>query len=262
MNNEAIIKQKYAVLSDLMEKEGSFDVRRAQSLISDLKAHFVDQPFLTNEEYKLPIDERVAFRTLLEYDAIVSIKTRSLDEFSRVMSQLKREYFGAQDLPQSQRMPLLVSIYLVHILTLNSISEFNIEYQHARKLIGENKYLDYVADLYLSVTDNSFSRLFTLELEPPSELFCQFTADLLDGARNNHADSIEKSYATLSIPELAKILYFKKEEDAQAFAVRRNWKFSDDKVIVFDRKEEVRGKLTEKSVERFVDLAVQISSFA
>ena len=262
MNNEAIIQQKYAVLSDLMEKDGSFDVRRAQSLISDLKAHFVDQPFLTNEEYKLPIDDRVAFRTLLEYDAIVSIKTRSLDEFSRVMSQLKREYFGAQELPPSPRMPLLISIYLVHILTLNSISEFNIEYQHARKLIGESKYLDYVADLYLSVTDNSFSRLFTLELDPPSELFSQFTADLLNGARNNHADSIEKSYATLSIPELAKILHFKKEEDAQAFAVKRNWKFSDDKVIVFDRKEELRSKLTEKSVERFVDLAVQISSFA
>ena len=257
-----LFNQKFEALKNLMETEGSFDVRRAQSLIYDLKTVLIDQPFLTNEEKNLPIEDRVTFRTILEYDAIVSIKTRSLDDFSRAMTQLKREYFNAPELPISERMPLLVSIYLVHLLTKNSISEFNIEYQYARKLISQNEYLDYVTDLYLSITDNCFSRLFSLELAPPSPLFSQFTTDLLNGARNNHADSIETSYQTLSIPELTKILHFQKYEDAQAFAVKRNWTISEEGIIVFPRKKEIRSKLTEKSVERFVDLAVQISSFA
>ena len=257
-----LFQQKYQALTSIMESEGSFDVRRAQSLISDLKSVLIEQPYLTNEESKLPIEDRVIFRTILEFDAIVSIKTRSLEDFSRSMTQLKREYFNAPELPVSERMPLLISIYLVHLLTQNSISEFNIEYQYARKIIGKNEYLDYVSDLYLSITDNCFSRLFTLELDPPSKLFSQFTTDLLNGARNNHADSIEKSYETLSIPELAKIMHFQNYDEAQAFAVKRNWTIAGDGLILFGRKNEVRSKLTDKSVERFVDLAVQISSFA
>ena len=257
-----LFNQKFQALQDIMEKEGSFDVRRAQSLISDLKIFLVDQPFLTHEEITLPIEERIKFRTILEYDAIVCIKTRSLDDFSRAMTQLKREYFNAPELPPSECMPLLMSIYLVHLLTLNSVSEFNIEYQYAIKLIGQNIYLDYVTDLYRSMTDNCFSRLFALEVDPPSKLFSQFTTDLLNGARNNHADSLEKSYETLSIPELARILHFQKIEDAHAFAVKRNWTINNEGLIVFGGKTEVRSKLTEKSVERFVELAVQISSFA
>lgn len=245
-----------------METEGSFDVKRAASLIADLKNSLIDAPYLTNQESTLDKTERINFRTLLEYDAIVCIKTRAISDFSRVMTQLRCSYFSSPDLLPSERMPLLVSINLIHLLATNDISEFQIEYQHAKDLIGNNKYLSYVTEVYRLLADNSFTRLFPIIAAPPSDLFTQFASDLLNNTRNNHADSIEKSYEILHINEIKKLLHFNTIEDAQAFATKRGWTFDANGYALFKANSEQKAKLTEKSVERFVDLAIQISSFA
>lgn len=258
-----LFQQKFDVLKSLIETEGSFDVKRAASLIADLKIALVDALYLTNQESTLSITERVNFRTLLEYDAIVSIKTRAISDFSRAMTQLRIYYFNSPELPTSERMPLLVSINLIHLLSINESSEFQIEYQHAKDIIKDNKYLSYVTEVYRLLADNSFSTLFTLVASPPSELFNHFTTDLLNNIRNNHADSIEKSYEKLHINQIQKLMHFNSNEDVQIFASKRGWKFDDNGYVTFFvNNGEGKTKLTEKAVERFVDLAIQISSFA
>ena len=254
---------KYKSLCEIMESTQPIDINRASNLVSDLKLIMVESSFLTTKEKLLPIEDRIIFRTILEYDAILSIKLRNLEEFSRAMDQLKCSYFRCSDLPLSSNMDLLLSIYLVYLLSLNKNSEFNIQFQLTQRLCGQSKNLEYVMNLNESVIENSFTRLFSLELNPPSELFHQFTLDLLNGVRNNHANSIEKSYERLSINDLISILHFSNKEEAILFSKNRNWILSSNgNEIKFGLKHEYKQKLNENSVSRFVDLAVQISYLA
>ena len=253
--------KQFQVLSEMMEGDHSIDVQRAVSLVSDLKTIVLELPFLTIQEGQLPSEYRIMFRAVLEYEAILNIKRRMLEDFVRTLSQLKSNYYLSTDLPSSNKMPLLLSIYLVHLLSLNLVSEFNLQFQLANRLIGDNENLNYVISLNRALSENFFSRLFTLEINPPSELFAQFTSDLLNGARHNHANSIEKSYEKLTISDLAKVLHFTKEDDARTFIHKRKWEM-DGMYVLFGKKNEMRQKLNDASVERFVDLAVQISALA
>ena len=254
---------KYKNLQQIIESGGQLDARRAESLINDLKL-----AFLTLNPDNSPDDARVMHRDVLELDALYSIRTKNLDEFERAMAQLKCYYFREMSLPISPRMPLLLAIHLVSILgqkekNKTKLVNFNIELQLARDLIGHNQFIDYAAALHQSVNDNSFAKLFELENSPPSPLFNQFTADLLNGARNNHADSIERAYTNLTLDELSSILHFSDKNEARQFAAKRNWVLApDQEIVVFNQLDENKTRASDDMLSRAVDLSVQISLLA
>lgn len=266
-------KQKFAALREIMESDRSFDSKRAESLITDLKLEFLAFDLMTPNELKLSDEEICAcvcmYRSVLEYDALFSIQTINLEEFERAMTQLKCYYFRYRELPPSENMPLLLAINLVSILGERQkeakvkLVEFNIEMQIARELIEESEFLDYAENLYQSFIDNSFSRLFILEEQPPCPLFNQFTAELLISARNNHADSIERSYKHLNLSELKTILHFNDLDEAHDFVSKRDkWKLeNDDFTVVFDRVEN-HSKSPNDMLALSIDLSKQISNLA
>jgi hypothetical protein len=253
---------KFRSLHEILAREGPLDVRRAESLINDLKIELLPcQSLLPGDA--VPPEARLKFRNLLEYDALISIRTRNLEEFDRVMAQLKCCYFRDVELPPSDHMPLLLAIHLVRILALKKLVEFNIELQLTRDLLGPNEYLTYVADLHQSVIDNSFSMLFQLESAPPSPLFETFTADLLNGARRNHADSIERAYHCLTLNELGTILHFTSAGDVRQFVTNRpNWRLGQDDRVWFDTQPEAKLRTHDDMLARAVDLSIQISALA
>jgi 26S proteasome regulatory subunit N12 len=257
------IEVQFASLEQIINSAGALDVRRAESLITDLKIALLTFQSLTPNSPEASVESRVRFRNLLEYDALISIRTRNLDEFDRAMAQLKCYYFRETNLPTSARMPLLLSVHLVRILALKKLVDFNIELQLARTVIGSNEYIDYAADLHQSIIENSFSRLFSLEGRPPSPLFTTFIADLLNGARDNYADSIEHAYVQLPIDELALILRFNSIDEARQFVAKREWPVSDDGMTVgFLALGEGKGRAPVDMLARSVDLSIQISALA
>lgn len=261
-------KSKFENLKQIMNSDVSLDAERAESLINDLKLDFLEFQLLTPKESELSDDKIIMFRDILEYDALYSIKTEKLDEFERAMAQLKCYYFRETNLPPSDLMPLLLAIHLVAILgrkdqNKDKFVDFNIELQLARRYTqGDNEFLDYAADLHQSVIENSFARLFLLENQPPSPLFNQFTAGLLNGARNSHADSIERAYKHLTLSEISSILRFNNEDDVRQFVEKRNWQIKNDGVTVAFNREEGQSKSPEDMLRRAIALSEKISTLA
>lgn len=254
---------QFATLRDILQGSGPFDAKRAECLINDLKQELLKWNCLTPKERELPEADRVRFRTILEYDAFLSIRMHNLEEFERAMSQLKCYYFGERSLPESPDMPLLLAVHLVHLLGSKKLVEFNIELQLVTSVVQSDPFIDYAVDLHQSVIDNSFARLFQLENAPPSDLFNQFTADLLNSARNNHADSIQRAYRSLRLDELSKLLYFTASEETLRFVEKRKWKLSDDgESVEFGDNDEGRTRGARDMLGRSVDLSVQISALA
>ncbi|KAH0791409.1 26S proteasome non-ATPase regulatory subunit 8 [Histomonas meleagridis] len=251
--SELSIDTKFEKLKSIFE--GEFDPQIAESLIDELKIELF--PKINENVYK------VIHRSVLEYDALLNIQMKCADGFERAMSQLTCYYFRETNLPISDKMPLLISIHLVYCLTHQKLVEFNIELQIAQSLIHENEYIEYAKCLHQSIIDNSFARLFALESHPPSQLFHQFTGDLLDRVRNNHADSIERAYPSLMLTELLNMLEFPSLEECVQFVQMRNWVIDEDQeTIIFHPQIEARTKSAEEMLSRSVDLSAQISALA
>lgn len=261
-------QSKFESLKQIVDSDSPLDAERAESLINDLKLEFYQYQFEEKQQNnEISLESIILFRDILEYDALFSIKTKNLDEFERAMDQLKCYYFRDINLPPSENMPLLLAIHLVSILAPKDPSkakfvDFNIELQLARNIIGDNEYLNYAADLYQSVIENSFARLFILENQPPSPLFNQFIAGLLNGARNSHADSIKRAYKSLTLSEISSILHFNDEEETRQFVEGRGWKIEDDGETVNFKLKGNQSKSKEDMFKLAIYFSEKISTLA
>ena len=259
-NNMSDLKSQVNTLKTLVKAE-KFDSDKAGSILKELKLKLLHSKYLTNEESSMSLDERALYRSVLECDAIYNVKISNLKHFQLDMQKLKSVYFRTDSgLPKSEEMPILLSIYLVYLLTQNQIVEFNLELPLVRKIVGQNDLIEFAVNLERAVVDNSFTQLFSLENRSPSPLFKNLTVLLLNGARNNHADSIEKAYKDVSVAELANILHFANLDEAKEFIAKRNWKLSPDGGTISFHQAEEKEKKPVDQAERYVDLAVAISS--
>jgi hypothetical protein len=254
---------KFQSVQEILEGSGPRDINRAASLITDLKKDLLKHNYLTPEESVLSTETRIRFRDILEFEALIHIRRGKLDDFERSIAQLKWYYFPTQELPPSSRMPLILSIHLVHLLALKKLVDFSMELQLARSVIGPNSYIQYASNLHDAIITNSFSRLFSLDTQMPSDLFQHITAELVDGARQSHADSIERAYRDLTLTELTRILHFGSSDEARLFVIKRKWQIAEDgEIVVFGKCEAEKGKVNVDMFARAVDLSTLISALA
>ena len=262
------VEVKFATLKGLLDGGGAFDIKQAESLMDDLKLELIRCRSQTSAELSVPIEQRLRLRDILEYDALLSIRTRNLEEFERAMSQLKGYYFVRSSLPPSPHMALLLAVHLVSILASEKLSEkqkvvdFNLELELTRLVVGRDVCVDYAVELHQAVIDNSFSRLFQLENAPPSPLFSHFTSGLLEGARNSHARSIQRAYRTLTLDELTRILHFATKDETREFVMKKPWTLHPDESVEFGATTNANVKSARDMLERAVDLSARISSLA
>ncbi|KAK8863740.1 hypothetical protein M9Y10_011430 [Tritrichomonas musculus] len=252
------LENKVNQLKSLIDAQ-NLDTAKITNLLKELKEQMIHTSFLTNEENKISEKDRLAYRTVLECDAILHIKTKNVKQFALDIQKLKTVYFREESaLPKSDKMPLLLSTYLVYLLTQGQIVEFNIEIPNFRKLVGKNQFLDYSTELLHAVVDNSFTQLFNLNAKVPSPLFQNFTSLILDGARHSHADSLERSYKRLKLDELVQILHFENADQAKQFIDQRGWTLTKNNFIKFTHTEE-KEKIADDEAARYVDLAIRLS---
>ena len=256
------LEQQATLLHNLIENEPN-NFEKAKGVIDNLKSILCSYPFL-DPNANITAKDSCLIRQFYEDVAIFGIRSGDMEEFERALALLKCGFLRPSDLPPSERLPLLIAADLIHInsKSKNESSDFHLELEIARSVIGDNDYLNYAEALQQSLNDNSFSRLFDLESKPPSPLFNIFTASLLEGARSSHAESIEKSYEYLTIENIKDILHFNTIEEAEKFADSRGWRRAEENPFIIQFSQKEKAKSQENMVARSVDLAVQISALA
>lgn len=256
------ILPKFEELRSLFDQE-KMDVARASKLAKELRLKMLKIPFLTPNDADTKPEDKAILRSILEMSAEVSIMEDNIKLFLRIMEELKISYFQHKDLERSEHMEIIFGLYLVALLAQNQLVEFNLEYEAILPLASpDSAPLQYARALANAVTDNSFSRIFQLKNDAPSDLFENITKSILDGARESHADSIQSAYSELTIMELAQILHFRSAEESIAFAEKRGWKLNEQKTAVYFRKEEVRQMLDHNSFEKSIGFCVTVSALA
>lgn len=243
---------KYESLKSIFVEDRFLDVKRAESLINDIKNKMIFTNFFTNI-HSLSAEERLVFCNTLEMNAILYIRQRKLVDFSRVIAQLKPIYFNGDVVGECT--PLLLSVYLVYLLSQGDTKSFIIEHERC-SAVFPSIHMEYTSKLFDAVNTNSLSRLYSLEKNPPSTLFCQFTSDLLCGARNKFAKTIEVSYKSIQVSSLKELLCFHSDDEAIQFANKHDWQLHDG-IITFSQKD---TKSRKEMLKKSIRTALQISS--
>lgn len=255
------IKEKLSSLESLISN--SSDFKELNDRLHELKLIMIQSPFLTSEEEKMSIEDRINCRSILEYDAIIGLESKNLAQFRHAMKQLKTSYFRKSNIPKSDKSELLLSLYLVDLLAQERFSDFNVELPMILEISNKDDVnICFAIELERALDDNTFSQIFELEENPPSTLFQQFTENLLESARNNNASSIELSCKRITIEQIKQILHFNNIDEAIEFAKKRNWVIinSDEGHFVSFENIQTKSKTIVDNAERYVNLAVSVSS--
>lgn len=253
--------QKFNNLKAVMSAN-KIETDKAAILIKELRLKMLNIPFLNGNDQNTPEDVKVMLRTVYEYDAIINLMNDNLPSFFRTMELLKIAYHQRQELPRSDKMEVLIGTYLIALLAVSKIAEFNISFDSALMLLGPNQILDYAQTMYKAISDNSFATIYSLKSNPPHPIFDYITSHIIDGARQTHADSIPNAYPTLSCVELAQILHFNNPEEAAKFAISRNWQLNEDHTLVLFRKESSKPHFSHESFVGSVDFCMKVSALA
>jgi hypothetical protein len=250
---------KYASVKEMLAKPG-IEPSRILALVSQLKLLLLSTPFSSPDESSIPVDRLVIYRDVFEIDAVLNLKSGNVKAFVRAAKELKALYSRtATTLPKSEQMPLILSLYLVYLLTIGRADEFNVELPIFAKLAPNSELIAYAEKTALAVRDNSFSRISDLQGKQPSPLFQLFTADRVDQARLSYAKSLESTCTRLSVADVTSLLSFPNETETKAFLERINWTVAEDGVTVKFPVKDEKAKVVGNKSARYVDLAVAIS---
>ena len=168
-------------------------------------------------------------REVLEYGALLSIRTVDIPSFERHVAQLKIYYTDcASTLEESPRQYPLLGLNLLRLLAQNRIAEFHTELETLpTDLQTTNDYIKFPAQLEQNIMEGSYNRVLSAK---QSGLYAQegmyFMDMLVDMVREEIAECSEKAYDNIVAGDLQTLLMLSSSADLNEYAAQRKWSVS------------------------------------
>jgi len=165
-------------------------------------------------------------REVLEYGALLSIKTMDIPSFERYVAQLKIYYTDcAAHLPESERQFPILGLNLLRLLAQNRIAEFHTELEQVPMALQQsNSYIKFPAQLEQHIMEGSYNKVLSAKQEGPYSQEGMFFMDMLvDTVRDEIAECSEKAYASIELADLQTLLMLSSEAELREFAETRGW---------------------------------------
>eukprot|EP00817_Percolomonadidae_sp_ATCC50343_P004220 CAMPEP_0117429292 /NCGR_PEP_ID=MMETSP0758-20121206/8849_1 /TAXON_ID=63605 /ORGANISM="Percolomonas cosmopolitus, Strain AE-1 (ATCC 50343)" /LENGTH=210 /DNA_ID=CAMNT_0005216201 /DNA_START=275 /DNA_END=907 /DNA_ORIENTATION=- len=145
------------------------------------------------------------------------------------MNMLKKYY--TTTLPpaigESERKSIILGINLLRLLATNQMAAFHTELELIPVELREDDYIAYPIQLELFLMEGSYTKLKNYIDKTPSEDFNQLIRYLVDqSVRKEIASCIEKSYETLRLSELQKLLLFDSVDATKGFVFQQSWDYN------------------------------------
>merc|ERR1712070_857067 len=150
-------------------------------------------------------------REVLEYGALLSIRTVDIPSFERHVAQLKIYYTDcASTLEESPRQYPLLGLNLLRLLAQNRIAEFHTELETLpTDLQTTNDYIKFPAQLEQNIMEGMY-----------------FMDMLVDMVREEIAECSEKAYDNIVAGDLQTLLMLSSSADLNEYAAQRKWSVS------------------------------------
>ncbi|KAI1371924.1 SAC3/GANP/Nin1/mts3/eIF-3 p25 family-domain-containing protein [Hypoxylon crocopeplum] len=184
-------------------------------------------------------------RDIYEQGALISIRARNPDAFTRYVSQLQPFYeLPSSSLPSSanvnaeEQRNKVTGLYLLLLLTQGRYAEFHSELETlgtrakqgggASEIEGD-RFLGYPIKLERWLMEGSYDRVWKAmkSREVPSEEYGAFSEILTSQIRSEIASSSERAYPSLPLSSTKSLLFLDSEGAVVDFARHRGWTVRD-----------------------------------
>ena len=221
------------------------DLSQCAAMLSHLKIAMTQFSFLVPSVAPSPtvLKEIVLAREILEHAVLLSVKQRDMNAFARHIAQVKTYYFDTsrtfKDLPPSSRQYTILGLNLLRLLALNRIAEFHTELELIPFDKHENVFIQLPVQLEQYIMEGAYNKVYRAAKDVPHESYSFFIEYLMETRlKDEIAECSEKSYASLSAKEGARLLNFTQPAPFLNYAAERGWQVKGDEVSF--KKEEAR----------------------
>jgi len=228
-------------LQEVLRKlKSSKDYSESSRLLSKAKISLLKLNALTPTS-STPKPVLLAAREVFETGALISIRAKDPDAFTRYVNQLQPFY----DLPASvlsgekSEKAKITGLYLLLLLMKGDYAGFHTELEGLEMRLGEkggdvesDKYLSYPVKLERWLMEGSYDRVWKAmaSREVPSEEYAVFSEVLSTQIRSEIASCSERAYPSLPISSTKNLLFLDSEGAVVSYAQSRGWVIKDGRI--------------------------------
>ncbi|KAL3426117.1 26S proteasome regulatory subunit rpn12 [Phlyctema vagabunda] len=237
-------------LTEILRKlKSSKSYPESSSLLSKAKIQLLKLHALTPQP-STPQPILIAAREVFEMGALVSIRAKDADAFTRYVHQLTPFYERLGDGGERKK---ITGLYLLLLLTQGNYAAFHTELEGLQLLnqadteVEEDRFLGYPIKLERWLMEGAYDRVWKAmaSREVPSEEYAVFSEILTTQIRSEIASCSETAYPSLPISSTKNLLFLDSEGAVVSFAQSRGWIVQDGR-IYFPKEGAVDGEAEEE----------------
>lgn len=245
---ENSLKQTIQQLEGLRDS----NIQQAPQLLSRAKLDLLRLNALVPDE-DTSAQHLLLARRILELGALLSIRQRDTDAFTRYFQQLQPFYQlpdesggSAQTRDQNEKSKV-TGLYLLLLLSVGDYGGFHTVLEGLEVAYGGKQQLEkdemiqYPVRLEQALMEGSYDRVWgeTKGERVPSEEFGVFSEVLINTIRSEIASCSERAYPSLPISNAKNLLFLDSEGAVVQFAQSRGWVARDGRIYFPQREEEL-----------------------
>ncbi|KAI4838964.1 26S proteasome regulatory subunit RPN12 [Plasmodium brasilianum] len=218
------INRLFLISEDISEPK-SCNISKCKELLTSLKLVLIHLPSVDPliPINKKDINELLLARETLEKGVMISIMDGDIKSFTIYIAQLFIYYFDFNSiLPKSKKQNGILGVYLLYLLSSNSIGEFHMILEIISIDDQNDTFIKYVLELEQHIMDGYFHYVLTRKDDIPLYLYSLFMERLYNTIRFKLADCIFSSSNSISLVYTCELLKFKNENELYQFITDYN----------------------------------------
>jgi len=199
---------------------------------------------------------------LLELGALISIKLKDTDAFTRYYQQLQPFYaLSVPGRKEKGNQSKVTGLYLLLLLSVGDYGGFHTVLEgleaEGQEQLNRGEFIQYPVRLEQALMEGSYDKVWgeTKRERVPSEEFAVFSEVLVNTIRSEIASCSERAYPSLPISNAKNLLFLESEGAVIQFAQSRGWIAKDGRIYFPQQEEEALA--AEKDVMSNSDVVIE-----
>jgi len=245
-------KELSSVLQQLHQTLKSHNYQQSTSLLGKAKIALLNLNALIPQE-KTPRKHLQLARETLELGAIISIRLKDTESFTRYFQQLQPFYsLPESTLPKDgSNSSKVTGLYLLLLLSEGDYAGFHtlletleVAAAQAGSKLEADQFIQYPVRLEQALMEGSYDKVWveTKSERVPGEEFGLFTEILIGTIRKEIASCSERAYPSIPISDAKSLLFLDSEGSVVNFAKESGWVVKDGRIYFPQQEDDYMSK--------------------
>ncbi|CAG5184963.1 uncharacterized protein ALTATR162_LOCUS11169 [Alternaria atra] len=240
------------VLQQLHQTLKSHNYQQSTSLLGKAKIALLNLNALIPQE-KTPRKHLQLARETLELGAIISIRLKDTESFTRYFQQLQPFYsLPESTLPKDgSNSSKVTGLYLLLLLSEGDYAGFHTQLEtlevaaaQAGAKLEADQFIQYPIRLEQALMEGSYDKVWveTKSERVPGEEFALFTEILIGTIRKEIASCSERAYPSIPVSDAKSLLFLDSEGSVVNFAKESGWLVKDSRIYFPQQEDEYMSR--------------------